>query len=55
MVQKKGFCMTCAMKILVKQSFTPGKRSYPPNVVVKHLKGAFSLPALDLLPPATSR
>ncbi|GAA5911324.1 hypothetical protein JCM8208_005218 [Rhodotorula glutinis] len=39
MTQKKGFCMTCAMKVLVKQSFTPGKRSYPPNVVVKHLKG----------------
>ncbi|GAA5853999.1 hypothetical protein JCM9279_003757 [Rhodotorula babjevae] len=39
MVQKKGFCMTCAMKLLVKQSFTPGKRSYAPNVVVKHLKG----------------
>lgn len=32
--------MTCAMKSLVKQSFTPGKRSYAPNVVVKHLKGA---------------
>ncbi|BGP37514.1 hypothetical protein JCM10449v2_001420 [Rhodotorula kratochvilovae] len=38
MLQKKGFCMTCAMKVVVKQSFTPGKRSYAPNVVVKHLK-----------------
>ncbi|KPV77255.1 uncharacterized protein RHOBADRAFT_52189 [Rhodotorula graminis WP1] len=39
MVQKKGWCMTCAMKMLVKQSFAPGKRSYQPKVVVNHLKG----------------
>ncbi|GAA6048143.1 hypothetical protein JCM3770_003682 [Rhodotorula araucariae] len=38
MVQKKGFCMTCAMKVLAKQSFTSGKRSYAPAIVVKHLK-----------------
>ncbi|GAA5923884.1 uncharacterized protein JCM15063_005490 [Sporobolomyces koalae] len=40
MMSKKGFCMTCAMKHLVKQSFASQnkKRSYAPGIVVKNLK-----------------
>ncbi|GAA5863934.1 hypothetical protein JCM8547_005285 [Rhodosporidiobolus lusitaniae] len=34
---KKGFCMTCAMKLCVKQSFG-GKKSYAPSVVTRNLK-----------------
>ncbi|GAA6061186.1 hypothetical protein JCM10212_002399 [Sporobolomyces blumeae] len=37
--QKKKFCMTCAMRSLVKQSFAPQrKRSYTPMNVVKNMK-----------------
>ncbi|KAK4051307.1 hypothetical protein OIO90_004788 [Microbotryomycetes sp. JL221] len=36
---KKGFCMTCAMKWLVKQSFgTHSNGSYAPTLVVKNLR-----------------
>ncbi|GAA5894494.1 uncharacterized protein JCM6883_002119 [Sporobolomyces salmoneus] len=42
MKQKKGFCMTCAMRFLAKQSFGGGngqrKSSYTPAIVVKNLK-----------------
>ncbi|GAA5918087.1 hypothetical protein JCM1841_005245 [Sporobolomyces salmonicolor] len=39
MVQKKGFCTTCAMRQLVKSSFgTPKKHHYAPQVVVKNMR-----------------
>lgn len=49
MKAKKGFCMTCAMRGLVKQSYGLGggashgrKSSYTPGIVVKNLKGKYS-------------
>ncbi|GAA6020095.1 hypothetical protein JCM10207_006253, partial [Rhodosporidiobolus poonsookiae] len=36
--RKKGFCMTCAMRTCVAQSFHAKKRSYAPTMVTKHLK-----------------
>ncbi|GAA5911328.1 hypothetical protein JCM6882_002349 [Rhodosporidiobolus microsporus] len=38
MWQKKNFCMTCVMKLLVKNSFGGGKKSYSPNLVTKNIK-----------------
>ena len=42
MKKLKGFCMTCSMRSIVKQSFsTPRKRAYTPSIVVKNLKRTF--------------
>ncbi|GJN88157.1 hypothetical protein Rhopal_001122-T1 [Rhodotorula paludigena] len=38
MAQQKGFCMVCAMKTLVRTSFTSGKRSYAPHTITKNLR-----------------